>query len=363
LSHGKKTKRIYEKLKGLLFLAIILLLSFVLVDSIQAPYSHAQKSGYVFTLDHTESDKYIYIPEVENAAVTGEANEFDFIKQALSMDETRDIPSMQVAALAKDETGIKVDDSEQICKLPKEEAVPKEKEKPAVKPKDTALVGKPVIAIVIDDMGVSPKRTRDIISLKAPLTASFLTYASNIDRQVASAVKAGHEILVHVPMEARTSNQVAPDVLTLDMSEKDLKERLQGMLAKFKDARGINNHMGSRFTENKKHMGYIMEVLKERNMFFLDSKTSPRTVGKEVARKHNVEYVGRSVFLDNENNFEYIMGQLRRAEAVALKNGYAVAIGHPKSETYKALEAWIPSLEEKGIRLVHLSDIVRMVNR
>lgn len=218
----------------------------------------------------------------------------------------------------------------------------------------------PVVAVVIDDMGISPKRTADIISLKAPLTSSFLTYARKLPEQVAAARSAGHEIMIHVPMQAKSNKDAAPDVLTTKMPPEEIRQRLEVMLSKFDGVKGINNHMGSLFTEDSERLGAVMEVLKEHGLFFLDSKTSPRSVGRMEAGKHGVVYAHRHVFLDNENNIDYINGQLRLTERIARKNGYAVAIGHPKSGTFQALAAWLPELEKKGIKLVPMSKIVEV---
>lgn len=350
---------------------ILLSLSYFFIRSLQEPEAAIQKK---FALNVEEDSAYTYIPEVDNGIIiSDETVDADFIKDALEIDETKDNASMQIAALATNGIDTNLDDKAKNVhdinekyyelyeeKLPEDIHIEKPKKKTEQKAVD--FDKKPVIAIVIDDMGISLKRTRDIISIKAPITSSFLTYGTKLDAQVKSAVDAGHEVMIHVPMESKGNKDVAPDVLRVDMNEKDLKERLLNMLAKFKDAKGINNHMGSRFTEDKKQMGHVMEVLKEKQMFFLDSKTSSKSVGKEMAEKYNVESANRNVFLDNENDFNYIMGQLEKTEKVALKNGYAVAIGHPKTETFKALETWIPSLNEKGFTLVHLSDVVKMVN-
>ena len=166
-----------------------------------------------------------------------------------------------------------------------------------------------------------------------------------------------------MPMEPKSKADVAPDVLTVAMSGSEVREGLEIMLEKFGPIAGINNHMGSRFTENRAHMQVVMEVLKERQLFFLDSKTSPHSVGKEIARKNGVAYAHRHVFLDNNNDFAYITRQLRLTEKIAARNGYAIAIGHPKSQTFKALEAWLPTLKDKNIKLVHLSEIVKELNR
>ncbi len=220
----------------------------------------------------------------------------------------------------------------------------------------------PVIAIVIDDMGISHRRTKDISLIHAPLTSSFLTYGNSLERQVAAAKRAGHEIIVHVPMEPKSLSNMSPDVLKVTMNEGEIKSGLEKMLSRFHDVKGVNNHMGSRFTENLEKMQYVMDVLKEHNLFFLDSKTSGKSVGKSVARANGVNYANRHVFLDNTNEVDYILKQLALAEKIAKNNGYAIAIGHPKSNTVEALKLWVPSLSEKNIRLVHLSQIVKALN-
>ncbi len=233
----------------------------------------------------------------------------------------------------------------------------------SVKHKPVYFGRKPLIAVVIDDMGINRRRTKDISSLQAPLTASFLTYGQKLHKQVDEAFASGHEVMIHVPMEPKKASNLAPDTLTVQMDEAEIKSGLNKMLSLFDNVKGINNHMGSRFTEDKERMGYVMEILNENNLFFLDSKTSSRSVGKAVAREKGVDYVHRHVFLDNENKLDYIIKQLEITEKIAQKNGYAIAIGHPKSQTFEALKQWLPTLPEKNIRLVHLSKIVKLQNQ
>ena len=221
---------------------------------------------------------------------------------------------------------------------------------------------KKLIAVVIDDMGVNVRRTKDIISLKAPLTSSFLTYGPHLAKQIEKARAAGHEIMAHVPMQPHKDLYTAPDGLTVNMSDEELSEKFELMLQKFAGIKGVNNHMGSKFTEDKRVMSDIMKILKAHDLFFLDSKTTAKSVGQEVAKKYDVKYATRHVFLDNKNEKNYILGQLKQAEKIANKNGYAVAIGHPKSQTYEALKEWLPTLDDKGLKLVHMSEIVELRN-
>lgn len=220
----------------------------------------------------------------------------------------------------------------------------------------------PVIAIVIDDMGVSQRQTKDITSLKAPLTASFLTYSSNLASQIENARQAGHEIMIHVPMEAQKQADAAPDVLTTQMTPDELRRNFSAMLEKFHGIKGINNHMGSKLTEDEPRMEVIMDVLKQHNLFFLDSKTSAKSKAEIAAKNRRVAYGHRHVFLDNNNDKTYILGQLALTERLARKNGYAIAIGHPKSQTYEALKDWLQTLDKKQIRLLHLSEIIAVLN-
>lgn len=229
-----------------------------------------------------------------------------------------------------------------------------------------AAAGGPVmVAVVIDDMGVSVPHTRDILSLEKPITASFLTYGAANRKQVKEAKEKGFEVMLHVPMMPHAKADLAPVTLSPDMQEDEIKNDFEQMLDRYKGLgmKGINNHMGSLFTEDEKSLGYVMQILKDRNLFFLDSKTTAKSVGAKVAAEYGVPYIARDVFLDNENDYNYIMKQLRQTEKIAHMRGYAVAIGHPRTQTYLALRDWMKELPERKIRLVRLGDLVRDVNK
>lgn len=230
---------------------------------------------------------------------------------------------------------------------------------------DKIEIKRPLVAIVIDDMGINQKRTKDIITLKAPLTSSFLTYGNHLAALAEQAEHSGHEIMIHAPMEPKVKADLAPDTLLVDMNEAQIETTFEQMLNKFNQIRvsGINNHMGSRFTEDKTKLGYVMAVLKQQKMFFLDSKTTASSKGKELAEADGVDYAARDVFLDNENDYQYIMQQLEKTEKIAARKGFAIAICHPKSQTFLALQDWLTELENKNIQLVHVSEIVAKINQ
>ena len=234
--------------------------------------------------------------------------------------------------------------------------------KASQKNKKLSFGEKPVLVIVIDDMGISKKHTAEIISLKYPLTTAFLTYGQHLEEQVKNSIRAGQEIMLHTPMEPQTKADLAPDTLTTAMSLEEIKSNFEEMLKKFPWIKGINNHMGSKLTEDFERMSVIMGVLKEKGLFFLDSKTSAKSRAEEAAQKVGIPYAHRHVFLDNTNEKTYILKQLHQLEKLAQKNGYAIAIGHPKSGTYEALKEWLPKVNKKGFRLMPLSEVVRILN-
>lgn len=217
-----------------------------------------------------------------------------------------------------------------------------------------------LMAVVIDDMGVDRSRTRRVMSLPGPLTVSFLTFARHLQRQAQRASSEGHEVMLHVPMEPRGNVSPGPDALLVKMTAEEITKRSHDLLGRMTGFVGVNNHQGSRFTENEAALRPFMKVLKKKKLFFLDSKTTGRSVGKKVARDVGVRYVERHVFLDHEPNASFVHKQLAFAERIARRHGYAIVIGHPKDVTINALHEWLPQLADKGIALVPVSTLVSM---
>jgi hypothetical protein len=146
--------------------------------------------------------------------------------------------------------------------------------------------GRPMIAIVIDDVGLDRKHSDEASALPAPLTLSFMAYADDLANQVAAARAHGHEIMLHVPMEPLAARvDPGPNALRTGLDQDEIKRRLGWDLARIDGIVGVNNHMGSRFTEWPEGMAPVLEMLRERGLFFLDSKTTPRSVGIELAQE------------------------------------------------------------------------------
>ena len=220
---------------------------------------------------------------------------------------------------------------------------------------------RPMIAVVIDDLGLRRQATRNAIALPGPLSLAFLAYAEDLGGQTASAQAAGHELLLHQPMEPEGAQDPGPDALLTSLSGRENVARLTAALDRLPQIVGINNHMGSRFTASPAALEPVLRTLKQRGLLFLDSRTSADSAGLSTARRLGVPSIGRDVFLDHRASAgrPYVERQLAEVEAIARETGAAVAIGHPHAATLEALRAWLPALETRGFQLVPISALVQ----
>lgn len=217
----------------------------------------------------------------------------------------------------------------------------------------------PVVAIVIDDMGLDRGRSQRVLNLPGPLTVSYLTYADGLPGQVDAADAAGHEVMAHIPMEPTGNADPGPGALVSDATAAELRARLDAYLNGWSGYVGVNNHMGSKLTSDPAAMQVVMSELKSRGLMWLDSRTDAGTVGEAIAETYGVPHIGRDVFLDNEDDEAAITAQLAKVEIIARQQGYAVAIGHPRDATVAALSKWLPTLEDKGIAIVPVTEVLR----
>jgi len=216
--------------------------------------------------------------------------------------------------------------------------------------------GRPKIAIVFDDLGVDKGRTRRAIQLKRPLSMSFLSYANHLAAQTKAAKEAGHELWMHVPMEpSAKSVDPGPNVLLSGLDPASTLKSLRWNLDQFTGYVGINNHMGSRFTADVAGMRQVMGELRVRGLAFLDSLTSGKSAGRRSAREADVPFAIRNIFIDHEDDIAVIRGQLAKIEKLAREQGHAIAIGHPREATLKAIKPWLEGIEAKGFQLVPVS--------
>jgi polysaccharide deacetylase 2 family uncharacterized protein YibQ len=239
----------------------------------------------------------------------------------------------------------------------KEEPVKPEEKRPVL-PKPS-VGGAPKIAIIIDDVGMDIKRSRAAINLPAPITLAMLPYAPRVKEIAQEGKDKGHSLIIHTPMEAMDASvNIGPGGLRSDMTPEQMDVAFGAMLKSFDGYEGINNHMGSRLTQDKAAMDRIMSMLSERALFFVDSKTIQSSVAAQEAASSGVPFAERDVFIDHVETLEFARKALKQTEALALRRGYAIAIGHPKDNTIAALKEWIPTLAEKGIELVPVSRLL-----
>ena len=220
--------------------------------------------------------------------------------------------------------------------------------------------GRPMIAIVFDDLGIDKSRTRRAIALPGPMSMSFLTYATQAAEQINLARKAGHEIWMHVPMEPSSrSIDPGPKVLLREANKEELASSLKWSLDRFDGYVGINNHMGSRFTTYLPGMQVVMAELNRRGLAFLDSVTSGHSQGRKAAVAAGVDFAIRNIFIDHRNDVAMINQQLAKIEVLARKQGHAIAIGHPREKTLQAITPWLNGLEKRGFQLVPVSVLLQ----
>jgi polysaccharide deacetylase 2 family uncharacterized protein YibQ len=225
-----------------------------------------------------------------------------------------------------------------------------------------SLVTGSKIAIVIDDVGNDVAAARRAIALPKAITLSFLPYPDTTPTLAREAARAGHEILVHVPMEPEGNADAGPMALRIALSPDEIARRLAWDFARVPGFAGINNHMGSRFTANRDALIPVMQAVAVRGVFFLDSRTTPNSQVVALAKSLGVPTAKRDVFLDDETTAASVVAALRLVETRARQQGTAIAIGHPHPETLIALETWTHEASV-GSMLVPAGEIVRLRSR
>jgi polysaccharide deacetylase 2 family uncharacterized protein YibQ len=221
--------------------------------------------------------------------------------------------------------------------------------------------GHPMIAVVLDDVGVARGHAELAIDMPPAITLSFMTYADGVADMAARARAKGHELMLHVPMEPLDDGiDPGPHALTVEASDQELLARLNWDLSRFPGYIGINNHMGSRFTQDERGMRVVLQELKRRNLLFLDSRTISTTVADSLAARMGVAHVMRDVFLDDERNGAAVLKQLAQAEKIAAAKGQAIAIGHPHPATLAAIRSWMPQAQARGFVIVPLSVVAKL---
>jgi polysaccharide deacetylase 2 family uncharacterized protein YibQ len=225
-----------------------------------------------------------------------------------------------------------------------------------------AKVGlQPKIAIVIDDLGGEGSISQELLQENLPVTFSILPFSPKGRVLALEAHRKGKEIILHLPMEPHGYPKIKPGdgALLYKMSEEELFHQLSKDIEAVPYIQGVSNHMGSQLMEDPEKIRIILSEVKRRGLFFLDSRTTPQTVGLQTARSLGLKAAERNVFLDNSTNGKDVKQQLEQLIQISLSTGKAIGIGHPHPSTIQSLKEMIPKIKEKGIEIVSLSDIMQ----
>ncbi|WP_169336749.1 divergent polysaccharide deacetylase family protein [Woodsholea maritima] len=214
---------------------------------------------------------------------------------------------------------------------------------------------RPRLAIIIDDLGIDNAGSRDALALDPAVTLSILPYPDNAPNLAQQAQARGFETFVHLPMQPEGLDDPGPNAIMIDLPDEEITRRVEWAFSRVPGAIGFNNHMGSLVTQNPAVLRPVFEPLAGRDLYFIDSVTSSDSVAGDVARGMGFETLSRDVFLDHDPSPEAVRAQVREAIALAKRQGYAIAIGHPHPETLNALFDIRGQAAREGVDLVPIS--------
>ncbi len=216
------------------------------------------------------------------------------------------------------------------------------------------------IALIIDDMGYRYQSGKRAINLNENITYSFLPYAPHARKLANMAHQKQKEIMLHLPMEAQNGKTLGPGGLTADMPKQVFELELQHDLLAVPHIKGVNNHMGSLLTQQMEPMTWLMEQLAEKQIYFVDSRTSEKSMALNAARQYGIRSETRDIFVDHDLTNKAMHRQLQLAVDVAKRNGSAVVIAHPFPETMTVLEQWLPQAKQQGLEFVYVSQLLNI---
>lgn len=221
------------------------------------------------------------------------------------------------------------------------------------------------VAFLIDDFGNNGEGTAEMMTIDRPMTFAVMPFMKYSKRDAENAHKKGYEVIVHLPMETRKNSMrgLAAGAIKTSQTDEEIKSFVVNAFKDVPHAVGANNHMGVLASSDRRVVEAVISVLKTKNKYIVDSKTTPKSVISEIARKHEVPVIEMSVFLDNEKSPERIKRQINLLAYSALKRGYAIGIGHVGPlggiNTAKMIKEMIPELEKRGIKIVFVSELMK----
>ncbi|WP_044478092.1 divergent polysaccharide deacetylase family protein [Paenibacillus antibioticophila] len=220
----------------------------------------------------------------------------------------------------------------------------------------------PRIAIIIDDFGNDMGGSDEMLQLGIPMTVAVMPFLPTTAEDAERAHQQGYDVLVHLPLEPKHGKPewLGPGAIMASMSDEEVRSKVEAAVANVPHAVGINNHMGSKITGDKRVMGIILDVCREQGLFFVDSKTNYRSVVDELCRERGLPVLENSIFLDDVSSTGHVTAQLRKAEQLAREQNSCITIGHVGIRgkiTSAALKKAIPDLKADGVQFIRISDL------
>jgi uncharacterized protein len=212
------------------------------------------------------------------------------------------------------------------------------------------------LVIIIDDLGNRLAEGEATINLPGRLSVAVLPHTAHGEHLARAAHRVGKEVLLHAPMSTLDQRHPGPGALTGELTEAEFRDTLARALADVPHVAGVNNHMGSELTGQRKQMQWLMLLLAEQGLYFVDSRTNKDTVAADVAAELGLPHLSRQVFLDNVPTREAIAERFAALVERARRDGLGIAIGHPYPETIAYLQEVLPTLEGQGLRLATVSE-------
>lgn len=214
------------------------------------------------------------------------------------------------------------------------------------------------LVLIIDDLGHRRDQGMAMVNLPGKVNLAVLPHTPHARELAQAGFAAGKEIMLHTPMSNAGGMPLGAGGLTPSLSREAFDRTLEGNIEAIPHVRGINNHMGSELTTRPLQMGWVMQTLLRRQLYFVDSRTNAATVAAQTAADFQVPHLSRSVFLDNETDLAAISGQFAKLLAMAERDGLAVGIGHPYPATAAFLQDMLPTLNCRGIELALVSEVL-----